>query len=242
MVDGSGAAYSGTVNVAAYWISPAGSGSFPKCRATSASIQMTEFRQLTRMAWWKPVELTRLPAKPLQVATGKATLSCADPPLPSPFQRPGQRCLWHFDRNQKDSGSKKAPPPKTGNTPMLAMSVTSHLELRFTQRLCAVQLYDRWPGRNPVSYAVVKISVVSNPQNQAYGWTDSSGICSGAIPDNASLLMEVFFILPVIVTAVYSQTFTTTNTNVSWQYHHQYLCQFSQSNRHRNRLFPTYAC
>jgi hypothetical protein len=44
----------------------------------------------------------------------------------------------------------------------------------------------------PLANAYVKISVVGDPQRSGYGYTDSPGYTSGAVPDNSSLLLEVF--------------------------------------------------
>jgi hypothetical protein len=66
----------------------------------------------------------------------------------------------------------------------------------------------------PIPFVLVKISVVSNPNSSGYGWTDSSGYVNGAVPNNQQLKLEVFTDLYCGV-PVYSQTFSTSNTNVS---------------------------
>jgi hypothetical protein len=66
----------------------------------------------------------------------------------------------------------------------------------------------------PVPFAWVKISHVNNPYNSAYGMTDSSGYVSGAIPNNSQLKLEIFTDLNC-GTPVYTQTFSTTNVNIS---------------------------
>ena len=213
MVDGSGAAYSGTVNVAAYWINPTGSDLPLEMPGDLRALNTDdEFRQLTTYGM-VAVELTGATGEALQVATGKkATLTM---PIPSSIlsSAPASIALWHFDE-AKGLWIEEGTATKTGNTYVGDVSHFSFwncdLPNDYVQFNCTIVDQDG----NPVPYAVVKISVVSNPQNQAYGWTDSSGYVSGAIPDNASLLMEVFSYYQC-GTAVYSQTFTTTNTNVS---------------------------
>jgi len=67
---------------------------------------------------------------------------------------------------------------------------------------------------NPVSYSQVKISRVNNPNSAAYGYTDSSGYVSGAVPSNEQLKLEIFS-ASACGTPLHTQIFNTGSTNLS---------------------------
>lgn len=207
------AAYSGTINVAAYWINPTATdlnnimpGDLRALNTAGALKSLTTYGMAA-------VELTGAGGELLQIATGKkATLTF---PVPASLNgtAPASIPLWYFDEAiglWKEEGSAA----KTGNTYVGEVSHFSFWNCdvpnNYVQFNCTIVDADG----NPIQYAGVKISVVSNPQNAGWGYTDSTGYVAGAVPDNANLLLEVFSYYSC-GTPVYTQTFSTTNTNVS---------------------------
>lgn len=208
-----GAAYSGTVNVAAHWINPTGSDLNQEMPGDLRAINTAGALQMLTTYGMAAVELTGSAGEALQVATGKkATITM---PVPSSIlsSAPATIALWHFDET-KGLWIEEGTATKTGNTYVGEVSHFSFwncdVPSNFVQFNCTV--VD--PDGEPIRYAAVKISSVSNPQNSAWGYTDSTGYVAGAVPANSSLLLEVFTNFNC-GTSIYSQNFTTTNTNLS---------------------------
>jgi hypothetical protein len=208
------APYTGTVNVAAFYINP-----------TAADINRImpgdlrglntggEIKLLTSFGM-AAVELTGAAGEQLQIATGKkASLTM---PVPSSLgaSAPATIPLWSFDENN-GLWKQEGVATKTGNTYVGDVSHFSFWNCdvpnNFVQFNCTVV---NTVGQ-PVQNALVKISLVSNPLVAAYGYTDSSGYVQGAVPNNAQLKLEVFNSNNCL-NSVFSQTFTTTNVNVAY--------------------------
>jgi Carboxypeptidase regulatory-like domain len=213
MIASGSAPYNGTVNVSMQWINPTASdldqimpGDLRGINTEGALKRLTSFGMVA-------VELRGSGGELLQIATGKkATLT-----FPIPAAIAGNAAasipLWSFNESNglwKEEGSAT----KTGNTYVGEVSHFSFWNCdvpnNYVQFSCTIKDQDG----TPIPYATVKISLVSNPYNAGYGYTDSSGYVHGAIPDNAQLLLEVFSAYNC-GTPVYSQNFTTTNVNVA---------------------------
>ena len=208
-----GAAYTGQVSVAAYWLNPTA--------VDITSIMPGDLRALNTSGALKSlqtygmaaVELTGVGGELLQIASGKkATLTF---PLPTSLaaSAPATIQLWYFDEAiglWKEDGTAT----KTGNTYVGDVSHFSFWNCdvpdNYVQFNCTV--VDA--AGNPIPYVGVRISEVSNPNNWGWGFTDSSGYASGAVPDNAQLLLEIYTYYNC-GTSLHTQTFTTTNTNIS---------------------------
>jgi len=158
------------------------------------------------------VELTGSSGELLQIVNGqKATLTL---PIPSSIagSAPASIPLWYFDEANglwKQEGSAT----KTGNTYVGDVSHFSFWNCDVPNTYVQFNCTLKNSAGSPLPYTLVKVSVVGT-NSAGYGYTDSSGYVSGAVPNNASLLLEV---LPAYgcSTTLYSQTFATTNVNIS---------------------------
>ena len=208
------APYTGIVNVAAYWLNPTAfdlSGIMP---GDLRGINTNGNMQLLTTYGMAAVELTGSGGEILQIATGKkATLSL---PIPSSLSSsaPVTIPLWYFDE-AKGLWKEEGTATKTGNSYVGEVSHFSFWNCdapaNYVQFNCT--LVDQ--SSNPIPYAFVKISVVSNPANNASGFSNAAGYVAGPVPDNSQLRMEVFSNASCTTTPIYIQTFTTTNTNIS---------------------------
>jgi len=213
VVVSSGAAYTGSVNVAAHWLSPTA--------ADLNRIMPGDLRGLDSLGFIKSlttygmaaVELTGASGELLQIASGKkATLSF---PLPASVASvaPATLPLWYFDESNglwKQEGHAV----KNGNSYVGNVSHFSFWNCDVPANYVRFDCIITDAAGYPVANALVKISVVSNPQNHRYGYTDSSGYTGGLVPDNSQLLLEVFSDY-TCAGAIFSQNFTTSNAAVS---------------------------
>lgn len=205
-------AYTGTVNVAAHWINPEAPDINAIMPGDLRAIDANGSMKLLQTFGMAAVELTGAAGELLQIAPGKkATLTMA---IPSSLNAaaPVTIPLWHFDEAVglwKEEGSAV----RTGNSYVGDVSHFSFwncdIPANFVQFNCTL----RDQTGNPLSYIPVRMTVVGT-SNSVIGYTDSSGVASGAVPINSNLLMEV---LPNwgCTVPVYSQAFTTTTVNVS---------------------------
>ncbi len=206
------AIYTGTVNVAAYWINPTAADLNQIMPGDLRGINTEGTLKLLQTFGMAAVELTGASGELLQIANGqKATLTL---PIPSSLSAsaPATIPLWYFDEVNglwKQEGSAT----KTGNTYVGDVSHFSFwncdVPANYVQFNCTLKN----SAGNPLPYTMVKITVVGT-SNSGWGFTDSSGYVGGAVPANANLLMEVFANYGC-TTPVYTQTFTTTNVNIS---------------------------
>ena len=207
------ASYTGTVNVAAFKIDPT-SADLPRIMPGDLRGLNTDGNlQILTSYGMAAVELTGAGGELLQIAPGKkATMTM---PIPSSIiaSAPTTIPLWYFDETNglwKQEGTAT----KVGNNYVGDVSHFSFwnydVPANYVQFNCTVV---NSTGQ-PIPNVQVKITRVSNPNFAGYGYTDSAGYVGGAVPNNAQLLLEVFGNGGCNV-ASYSQTFTTTNVNVS---------------------------
>ena len=210
---GTNAAYTGSINVAVTWIDPTSPELNKVMPGDLRAIDDAgSLKRLTTYGM-AAIELTSGSGELLQIASGKkATLTI---PLPSALSAsaPSSIALWYFDETNglwKQQGTAI----KTGNAYVGEVSHFSFWNCdvpnNYIQFNCTVVN----SAGTPIPYAEVKISVVGDPNNSRWGYTDSAGYVSGAIPDNAQLLLEIFSYY-TCGNVLYSQNFTTTNTNIS---------------------------
>lgn len=206
-------AYTGTVNVAAYWLNPIAADLPGIMPGDLRGINADGNIQLLTTYGMAAIELTGSGGELLQIATGKkATLSL---PIPSSLvsSAPATIPLWYFDEAKglwKEEGSAT----KTGSNYVGEVSHFSFwncdVAVNYVQFNCTVVN----SNNQPLSNILVKISYQSNPAVFRFGYTNSAGYVSGAIPKNAQLLLEIITDF-TCTTVFYSQPFTTTNVNVS---------------------------
>lgn len=208
-----GIAYTGVVSVRAQWINPTASdlnnimpGDLRGKDATGAMKLLTTYGMAA-------VELTSTTGDLLQIATGKkATLTM---PIPSVIiaNAPTTIPLWYFDETNglwKEEGSAT----KVGNNYVGEVSHFSFWNYDVPANYVLFNCTLKNASGQPIQNATVRISVVSNPLNAANGYTDSSGYVGGAVPNNAQLLLSVYPNYNCS-TPIYTQTFSTTNVNIS---------------------------
>jgi hypothetical protein len=210
---GSGAAYSGVINVAAHWIDPTANDLNSTMPGDLRALNASGALKILQTYGMAAVELTGAGGELLQIATGKkATLTF---PVPAALSAtaPNTIPLWYFDEGVglwKEDGTAT----KTGSTYVGDVSHFSFWNCDVPNNYVQFSCTILDPNGQPIPNTLVKISVVSNPWNAGYGWTDSSGYVAGAVPDNQQLQLDVltgFY----CGTSIYSQTFSTTNTNIA---------------------------
>jgi hypothetical protein len=207
------AAYTGTVNVSAFYINPTAADIDRIMPGDLRGLNTAGEIKLLTSYGMAAVELTGTAGELLQIATGKKASLTMPVPTSLGASAPATIPLWYFDENNglwKQEGIAT----KTGNAYVGDVSHFSFWNCdvpnNFVQFNCTVVN----SAGQPIPNVQVKISVVSNPNTAAYGYTDSSGYVGGAVPNNAQLLLSVY---PnnCYTTPSYTQTFSTTNVNLS---------------------------
>ncbi|MEP6674129.1 MAG: Ig-like domain-containing protein [Ferruginibacter sp.] len=212
---GTGATYSGSVKIAAYWINPDATDLNDIMPGDLRGINTAGAIKMLQTYGMSAVELTGASGELLQIASGKkATLTF---PLPASLAAtaPASIPLWYFDETNglwKEDGAAT----KTGNTYVGDVSHFSYwnCDIPFSNAvqfdLTVVDV-----AGNPVQNANVQFSYSNGGYTGCHGITDSAGHVSGSIPANASLILQVFSYQVCPNTPVYTQAVTTTNVNIS---------------------------
>ncbi len=207
------AAYAGTVNVAAFYINPTAADIDRIMPGDLRGINSTGNLQLLTSYGMVAVELTGAGGELLQIAAGKKATLTSPIPTTLAVTAPNTIPLWSFDE-AKGLWKEEGIATKTGNNYVGDVSHFSFWNYdvpgNFVQFNCTVLSSNGQPLPN----AAVKISLINNPLNTAFGYTDGNGFVSGAVPNNAQLKVEVF---PSYTcnAVVFSQNFTTTNSNIN---------------------------
>lgn len=213
VTEAGGAAYTGNVKVAAKWLDPTAPDLNTTMPGDLRGLDSNNSGKKLTTYGMAAVELTGDAGQLLQIAPGKkATLSA---PIPASItaSAPATIPLWYFNETNglwKQEGSAI----KNGNEYTGEVSHFSFwnydVPANYVQLTCTVKT----TAGNPVAFTRVKISAVNNPQNAAFGYTDSSGYVKGAVPDNSQLKLEVFGDNSC-TTVIHSQTFSTNATDLS---------------------------
>ena len=206
---GSGAAYSGQVQVVASWLNPAAADLNQTMPGDLRGIDANNNIKLLTTYGMAGVELTGTAGELLQVAPGKkVNLSF---PLPGNLSAtaPATIPLWYFDE-VKGLWKEEGMATKSGNS---YTGDVSHFTFwncdepqSYVQLECSVKL----PSGAPLGFAGVRISEIENPENVRFGYTDSSGFVAGPVPENVPLKIEVFAGFDCSAPA-YSTTITVTH-------------------------------
>ena len=206
------APYTGTVNVAAYWINPEAADLDRVMPGDLRAINTDGALKLLKTFGMAAVELTGSGGELLQILTGKtATLTF---PIPSSLMgdAPSSIPLWYFDESNglwKEQGSAV----KTGNAYTGDVTHFSYWNCDFpfpnaVQFDCTV--VDALG--HPVPYQNVSISYSNGQYTGCHGYTDSLGWVGGNIPANSQLILQVFG--SGCFTPLVAVPFTTTNANI----------------------------
>jgi hypothetical protein len=207
------AAYTGTVNVAAYWINPTSNDVNSVMPGDLRGLNTDGNLQLLTTYGMAAVELTGTGGELLQIATGKNTSLSLPIPASILANAPATIPLWYFDE-AKGLWKQEGIATKTGSNYVGDVSHFSFWNYDAPANYVIMNCTVINTVGQPIRNALVKVTQVSNPANYRYGYTDSSGYVSGAVPNNSQLLLEIFA-SNTCVTPNHSQNFTTTNANIS---------------------------
>ena len=208
-----GAAYTGTVNVAAFWINPVAGdlnrimpGDLRGIAADGTIKGLTTYGMAA-------VELTGTYGELLQIAPGKEAKLTMTIPASSVAYAPASIPLWYFDE-KLGLWTEQGIAIKTGNSYSGDVSHFSFWNLDDPAPTVRFNCTVTDIAGNPVKNALIKISSVSNPNSAGWGFTNGEGYASGPVPANMPLLLEVMGDAECN-TPVSVQHFTTTNSNIS---------------------------
>ena len=210
----SNTSYTGTVNVAAYWINPTATDLPDIMPGDLRGINTEGSIKLLQTFGMAAVELTGASGELLQIVNGqKAMLTL---PIPSSLSAnaPASIPLWYFDE-AKGLWKQEGSATKTGNSYVGDVGHFSFWDWGATSSYVNFDCTIKDATGNPVPYVWVNISMGSSPVNSRWGFTDATGYVSGLVPDNAQLLLNVYSTSTIICTPAHSQTFATTSSNIS---------------------------
>lgn len=212
-----GALYSGMVQVALQYIDPTSTELIRIMPGDLRGVNTSGFIKRLISYGMLAVELTGDGGELLQIADEKkATITTAIPGATS-STAPASIPLWYFDE-RKGLWIEEGTATKSGNNYVGEVSHFSFWNCdqssSYVHFDCTLYVSDA-ASRQPLAYTQVKISVADNPANFSYGITDDSGYVAGLVPDNTSLLFEVYGTFNCLNGSVYSQNFTTTNSALS---------------------------
>lgn len=189
LTDASGAAYTGTVNIAMTWIDPS-SPDLP-------NILMGDLRGITTSGEERGlstygmlgVEMTGATGQSLKIVTGKTAELTFPVPASLQSSAPATIDLWHFDEataRWKQEGTAT----KVGNNYIAQVSHFSFWNCDAPFPLINLCMSFVSSHNNPLNNAQVRIKRVVNG-TYAYGRTDSTGSLCGLVPKNEALVIEV---------------------------------------------------
>ena len=209
----SSAPYSGNINVSAHWIDPTSLDLDRVMPGDLRGIDKNNTLKVLTTFGMAAVELTADNGSLLQIAEGKkATLTF---PLPAAANAaaPSTIALWSFDED-RGLWVEEGTANKVGNTYVGEVSHFSFWNCDQPDDYVYFDCTVQDAAGQPIPYVWVRLSVVSNPWNSRYGYTDSSGYVGGIVPANETLKLEIFTNYSCN-TSVFTQEFTTTSTNLS---------------------------
>ncbi len=208
------AAYTGLVNIAVKWIDPTGNDLNRLMPGDLRGVDNKGTVKILTTYGMAAVELSTSSGELLQIAAGKkATVSFPIPPSVA-GNSPASIPLWYFDETNglwKEEGSAV----KSGNNYVGEVSHFSFWNCDVPKSYIQFNCVVKDASGQPVPGVLVKVSVVSSPNNQGAGYTDSSGYTGGVVPNDAQLLLEILSDNSCSNDMLYTQNFTTTNINIS---------------------------
>lgn len=213
VVASSSAPYTGNINVDAHWIDPSAADLDQVMPGDLRGIDKNNALKLLTTFGMAAVELTGENGQLLQIAPGKkATLTFPVPAVANAVA-PSTIPLWSFDE-ERGLWIEESVATKVGGSYVGEVSHFSFWNCDqpndYIHFDCRVLNADGLP----LSYVWVKLTVVADPWNSRYGYTDSSGYVGGLVPSNEELKLEVYSNYSC-GTPVYTQNFTTTTADMS---------------------------
>ena len=208
------AAYTGQVNIAVKWIDPTGNDMNRVMPGDLRGVDNNGAAKILTSYGMAAVELTNASGDLLQIATGKKASLSFPIPVSIAGNAPASIPLWYFDETNglwKEEGSAA----KSGNNYVGEVSHFSFWNCDVPTSYVLFNCIVKDANGHPVPGAMVKISVVGDPNTGRDDYTDSSGYIGGAVPNNTQLLLEVFDYNICSNDLFYSQNFTTTNIEIS---------------------------
>ncbi len=210
----SNAAYTGQVNVAAHWIDPASRDLNRTMPGDLRGLDTAGSLKLLTTYGMAAVELTGTGGELLQIAPGKKAALTLPLPITLSASAPSSIPLWYFDEAMglwKEQGIAV----KSGNKYVGEVGHFSYWNCDVPNKYVRFNCTVTNAKGVPIQNALVKVSLVSDTATRSgFGYTDSSGYTSGAVPANSSLLLEVFGEYNCL-SGLYAKNFTTTTANVS---------------------------
>jgi hypothetical protein len=208
-----GAAYTGTVQVAAHWIDPSSSALTATMPGDLRALNSEGLMRTLITYGMIKVELTGSGGEKLQIANGKKSKLTFPLPATMSGSAPASIPLWYFDED-KGLWVEEGAATRVGNTYEGEVSHFSYWNCDIPANFVHFNVTVIDANGNPVPMAHVRIRSQSNPYNSGVGYTDSTGYTSGYIPANSDLVIEVSF-YNSCGTPSYTQNFSTTNANLS---------------------------
>ena len=208
-----GSAYTGTVNVAAYRIDPVGNDLFKIMPGDQRGIGADGTIKGLITYGMAAVELSGSFGELLQIAAGKtATLKMTLPASLIP-NAPSSIPLWYFDE-KNGLWSEQGSATRTGDTYSGEVSHFSFWNFDKADTYVHFNCTVKDITGNPVVNTLVKISRTDDANAAGYGFTNSEGYVSGAVPANTSLNLEIKGD-EQCGTPVYTQPFATNGNDIS---------------------------
>ncbi|MBC7937882.1 MAG: hypothetical protein H7Y86_21250 [Rhizobacter sp.] len=210
---GSGAAYTGTINVAAQWINPTASDLDRIMPGDLRAIDENNNMKLLVTYGMAAVELTGGAGEKLQIAPGKKAKLTLPLPAGLAAVAPATIPLWYFDETiglWKEEGSAV----KVGNTYEGEVSHFSFWNCDVPNNYIQLDMTIHDANGNPIPNAWVLITNTGTNM-QGAGYTNADGYVQGAVPGDSTLKIDVYLNFCGGGSPSYTQTITSGNTNIS---------------------------
>ena len=208
-----GALYTGNVNVTAYWLDPASADLNKIMPGDLRGVDNAGGLRSLATYGMMGVEMTGSTGQALQIAAGKKVSVTLSIPSTLLVSSPATIPLWYFDE-AKGLWIEEGTAIKTGNNYVGEVTHFSYWSWDIPDNYVQFNCTVTDASGNPIANTLIKISETSQTHNIRYGYTDSAGYTSGAVPANTQLLIEVIDESGCNAQP-YSQTFNTTSANIS---------------------------
>lgn len=182
--------YTGTVNVIGAWLDPTDPELLSIMPGNLTGLTVSNEQQLLKTFGMIAVELEGAGGEKLNLATGKiATITM---PIPASLQgsAPATIPLWYFDET-KGIWIEEGSAARQGNNYVGTVSHFTFWNCDVPNTYINLKLTLKNSGGQPLPN--YRVNLFSTQLNQnADGYTDSSGMVTGAVPPNVTLQMKVY--------------------------------------------------
>jgi hypothetical protein len=211
IVDASGTAYTGTVNVAMAYINPLATDLGSTIQGDLRGVNTNGSETVLETYGMLGVELTSASGQPLKITTGK-TAEISNP-IPAALQAtaPATIPLWHFDET-KGRWMEEGSATKVGNNYVGNVSHFSFWNCDVPANFVVLCVNVINNAGQPLNNVQIRIRKANSPVISATGTTDSLGNVCGAVFKNEPLILEV---LDRCGNMVYTQNIGPYNANAS---------------------------